>query len=210
MKTTKKNRAFKRLTRADKAVAIAKDVIAQVRLAAYSVCPGTYADLDVSCDIGGDLQRFVKRKVTKRNPCAVCAIGSTFLSGVRLFDNFKVSRINSDEGGINPGSMRIKLANFFAADDLWMLEVCFELDARFVGLNDSSSIYNEWYNECHTLKNFLRKLDSEERLIWLMNVVITNKGTFTFAAAKRAALVTLGSSTEGRWLMFRALNIPRL
>lgn len=152
MKTATK----RRLTKAQKRVLIAKDVIKQVK-AELTIAGGTYCEIPGlgNAKVGDDLQRYIKRK------CFACAKGAIFVAHVRRFDEVTVTSTHraafcSNERVVAP------LLKYFEQSQLDSIERHYELfgaaTAKFV-------------------KEFGDK-DRSARLIGICENIISNKGTF--------------------------------
>jgi hypothetical protein len=169
-----------------KKVAIAKDVIAQVKQHKYIPATGTYVGgyggnrIVVAV---GDLQKAI-RNVSKKNPCEVCALGSAFLSTVRLYDRYTQS-----PQGLRYPQMRRKLREFFSSRELGAIEASFEDSISYLRVRRDSIDWTTLYG----YRAFLAKLSDMERLIFLMQVIIDN-GEFTLDLAARAAWAQVSES----------------
>lgn len=194
---------FKKLKRSEQAIAIAEDVIKQIRRKAYDVTNGTYTTLRLGAlPRESQVQDVIKRAVTPQNPCEVCAIGSAFLSAVKLFNNCTVAQTRATHSFLDtpePANMRRLLSTYMPLADVWALEICFEEDPEFVGYKDGL-LLEEWERN-ELFRDFLAALSPAPKLIWLMQVIIDNYGRFTIPAAKDAALITL--ATDVSWAEFR-------
>lgn len=131
----KRNREFEALGPAAKRVAIAKDVLDQLAAERYIATAGTYVETGVTvkpsqanaqvCDI-----------LDKATECNVCAIGSVFVSAVRLADKLTLNdmrfefdsdwKTNKPEptpfGDFDAGYLK----QFFTKKQLNLMEACFE------------------------------------------------------------------------------------
>lgn len=193
---------FKKLKKAQQAAAIAEDVIKQIRRKAYDVTLGTYSTLNLrGLPHTSQVQSAIKKLVTPRNPCEVCAIGSAFISAVKLFNNCTVAQTMPDkyDASPDPKAMRKLLRTYLPIEDVWALEICFEEDPIFVGYKEGQLI-KEW-ERSELFQAFLSEFIPSDKLIWLMQVIIDNAGRFTIPAAKNAALITL--ATDKNWVEFR-------
>ncbi len=126
MKTTKK------LTTAEKRVAIAKDALAQIAVKKFVVETGnTYVGvkkLPNGATSGNQLQDELK-KIPK---CTVCALGACFLSSVRKFNDIKTADVLfSNEFAANTmeadgASVKVHIEKYFSCDQRQMIENAFE------------------------------------------------------------------------------------
>lgn len=168
--------------------AIAEDVIAQLKQEKYVAERGTYVEHESyywdkgagslnSSDVTGELQRFIEQRVTKKNPCKVCALGSAFLSAVRLYDNHAVANGNVTR------DMRRKLKEFFTTRELGYVESSFERSSVFIGYGTEDKLSGSrpnWvdverskWDAAEEYHQFLGDLTAENRLVFLMKAVAT-------------------------------------
>jgi hypothetical protein len=171
---TKKD--FDALPMEERAVLVAKDVLLQLKLKALQPCSGTYLrprsgiSWEQVCPTRSykwDAQKQID-KITEK--CEACAIGSVFLSSIRLFDKLKVEGVRT--------SYRATMINYveelqiFTSDNLDLIEKAFEEGA---GLNGGVGVQDEKENRFNT--QYWNSLSSK-RLARIMRNVIKNKGTF--------------------------------
>lgn len=149
------------------AVAIAKDVLKQLRARRYLAQPGVYLEADGAKVKGGDDLRKVLPKIKK---CHVCAIGAAFLSYVRLKDGVKVVAADGWPAGSRPpafvhpeGSHTLFSGRASAMRDL--LVQAFDRDM----LSDIESAFESNWGGYRTAGNRLRAI--------MLNI-IRNKGKF--------------------------------
>ncbi|RJQ24579.1 hypothetical protein C4577_07355 [Candidatus Parcubacteria bacterium] len=85
-----KNDQFKGMTKKEKAVAVAKDVLKHLRSLKFtgcaSYCEGDGLNISKDENVQPHISKLVKN-------CEVCALGGMFLSYIRLFDNVKYEKI---------------------------------------------------------------------------------------------------------------------
>lgn len=168
-----------KLTEAQKRVAIAKDVIAQVKAGKYQPKTGLYVEMPrlKKADVGGDWQDVVKRTKT----CEACALGCALLSEVRLFNNFPITEDHKeieDEAGYSyladSARWRDRLRAIFGAKQMSMIETAFEC-AECVDPRDDRDIFDP---ELDRAGNFCFNMDEGDRLLAIMWNIVRNKGTF--------------------------------
>lgn len=152
MKTAKK------MTKAQMRVAVAKDVIAQVKIHNMTGQRGVYLKKRIlHRHVGLDLQDVIRDEPK----CTVCAIGGAFISTVRLFDEFKVESFHvARNWTIDDSEMRKRLAGIFEFKQLGLIESAFE--GHLVGLGVL----------------YTRILDDSARLTVIMRNIVRNKGRF--------------------------------
>lgn len=115
-----------------KAVAIARDVIAQLRMKKLRAEMGSYIDIDLKDDAGCSIsldneESFRKTYQQSSGHCTVCAIGAAFVSYVNRYNRVT----NSDIVYIDDDEMIDYLGDAFSAAELRFMERIFE---------------NEWVN----------------------------------------------------------------
>lgn len=180
----KKTKTFYKSPKARKlAVEIAKDVISQVkagRLVAaqcYGYVVGDFADTvkdtfyEAQSKSELDLQKLIKRKMTKKNPCTVCGIGSLFISKVNKFNNFNIASCEISRPQIVKG-----LEEVFSKKELDYIEAVFEnhmsISKETAGISDElESIYP----------------DPNDKLIAMMESIIRNNGVYVLEIPARVA-----------------------
>ncbi len=171
-KTLKKENAkFKKLTRAQQRVAIAEDVIAQVKAKKF-IANSTYFDWAESVDsdtvenakeAGLDLSECVSQV-----KCEVCGIGSLFMSGVRKADNLKINQFNTWDARSEAVEY---LEKWFDSDQLDLVEDYYERNGGLVP--------DEWYVDYDdSCSPIYRQDDDDKRLMMIMANIASNNGKF--------------------------------
>lgn len=110
-----KKKTFTRLTAAQKRVAIAKDVLEQIKLRTTKIKSGHY------WNVGGDdfFGIVSKKTLCTETKCTCCAAGAAVLSGIRLFNRDEVSPYN--------GATIYELpTTWFESKQLALIEAAFE------------------------------------------------------------------------------------
>jgi hypothetical protein len=84
---------MKKLTKSQMRVAIAKDVLKQIKAGKFRITVGRFAVLP------GGSETYGKKELRKMPVCNVCAIGAAIVSGIRLFNEIEItdSCINNKE-----------------------------------------------------------------------------------------------------------------
>lgn len=175
-----RNAWFKSLTIEEKRVAIAKDVIEQVKIGKYNARHGVYFGVRVSLQEGDSFQ-----EVVDSNECTVCAMGGLFASRVRLGNEANVDMGRGVYNQFTQGLTMFTrpedfLQDIFEPEQYRLMEVAFEgHDA--VGYFEGE--YGNWYeDECDSYLNAVQLHDDfssdTERLIAIMENLIANKGMF--------------------------------
>lgn len=180
-----KNAKLAKMSPARKRVAVAVDVIQQIRANRYVAAVGNY----ISPLAGGELHGIdaveFARKPDMR--CEVCARGGMFLSMLNLFNNF--------DDLLRPRLVLDKETEFFPIEQVYLIECAFEGwdrkragDQYYMGSRDRIEFIEVGYNaypkfytedlEPVVLRYIEDYPNPEERLIVIMKNVIKNKGTF--------------------------------
>lgn len=125
-----KRKKLENMTRAEARVAIAKDVLAQIRLGRYLATPGIYIGVEVlhamwgANDLEGRVAATQRRCDDPGLRCAVCARGAAVVSGARVFDD-RVTRALAK--GADGGDGSVALRGIFSYAQLQRMEDAFEL-----------------------------------------------------------------------------------
>lgn len=176
-----KNKTFWKKSKSEQRIAIAKDVLAQLKLGFYKADAGTYCEIiKLKNDIEDAPEKLDKVFVALKKQgasCEVCGIGSCFVSLVNLGDKAKtddfLSSMVEDRDSIDDSSMRILLRKVFAPRQLSLIETAFERDE----FNDAKD--NAGYEHVQKAKQFGQRYSSDKgRLTAIMNNIVENKGTF--------------------------------
>jgi len=182
----KSNAAFKKATKAEKRVMIAKDVLAQIKANRYIAESGTWVDANWNIRNEIDGTESVQKLFADRTieTCNVCALGSLFMSCTNLNNNTCVSDINYGGEGTEIGE-RIEegdtlsngLNKIFSKKQLQLIEVYFEKgdgwfgEAGYTGnYIGEDSRHVEYFNDAYP--------DDDERLVEIMKNIVANDGTF--------------------------------
>jgi hypothetical protein len=182
----KSNAAFKKATKAEKRVMIAKDVLSQIKANRYIVECGTWVDANWNIRNEIDGTESVQKLFADRTieTCNVCALGSLFMSCTNLNNNTCVSDINYGGEGTEIGE-RIEegdtlsngLNKIFSKKQLQLIEVYFEKGDGWFGEDGYTGNYIgedsrhvEYFNDAYP--------DDDERLVEIMKNIVANDGTF--------------------------------
>lgn len=181
-----------------KQVAIAKDIIAQVKAAKL------FAEEQTFCDFKFIQKENIQLQAILPASCSACAVGSAFLSAVRLFNNFMVNDLRENELSLGyrfSDPLAIRLTNdakafsylngYFSQEQLLLIEHAFELGNGCIH-NDDQSLIDEMENDplFDLAKSFGYQFeDPTDRLLAIWENVIANDGSFvpgmTIASAHR-------------------------
>ena len=175
--TTKKQK----LTKAEIRIAIAKDVIAQIKAKKYKPTQGTWvADENQSYDQwlydnALDCKVDVRDYTNNIKKCNVCALGSLFVSAVNKYNNVYGTywSVSAEEVfNIDNEYSESPLLRYFTLNQLQLIEFTFERGLGVIGLEDDHPMVEK----ANTF--FLKYSKSKDRLVAIMKNIIKNKGTF--------------------------------
>jgi hypothetical protein len=173
-----RNKAFEKLSPAKKRVAIAKDVLAQLKTKKFIAQSGTYVDTDVILT-KADLKRDASLVLDKAPSCTVCGIGGLFVSAVCQADKAPVSQFgynSGDEGAdfqVDGQSAYNYLEQFFDSQTLVNIESAFEQES-FSRWTDT-----ETFHGSTDAKRFAyNESDDNTRLRLIMENIVKNRGEF--------------------------------
>jgi len=175
------NKKFNSLAPPAKRVALAKDVILQIKAKRFTVKHGVWLELDNDyfSDYGREYRNIsIKEEFNKNKEitCNGCAVGSLMLSAT-LFNNKTTAKDLYDEDFFNNIRRGEKMPNglntIFSREQLIKIELAFEggtggFTAEYTSSDDYAKCIN-FYN---------RYAIAENRLIAIMNNIIKNKGEF--------------------------------
>jgi hypothetical protein len=160
------NKAFAKMTPAQKRVAIAKDVIKHLNTKKLTARAGTYL-ISYDMDFGDNGRRQVSTALKKVEDCEVCAIGAAFLCSVKklnsvtaseLFGADAVERLHLDD---DPMRRYLKATGAFTSNQLTVIERVFEGWQEYYGFNKGV-------------------IEDDERLRRTMQFIIDNNGSVKF------------------------------
>ena len=167
-----------------KAVAIAKDVIAQIKN--LRLMEGTYFQGDVIVPPSVSDAQDLIGPITKK--CTVCGIGACFISSIRLFDEMPIRRLRlhrlrprfsdlpSELLSIDGDAIRSHLDRFFDGRDLRLIEAAFECST---GLAYRRGYPRIGLKEAERAQEFGERFESRRRrLVAIMENVVKHKGRF--------------------------------
>lgn len=186
-----------RLTKAEKRVEIAKDVLKQIKANKYKPTRGvwfmdsTEKGLDDFLFYGTEQCIDAKKDVVEKlvGTCKVCALGSLFISAIDKYNHTKLDRDSGCDAEVFTSiDEKNPLTKWFTARQLLLIENTFEnlCGAWYpkVVLNDKE--WRDWYDKVVPAIN---KYNSKypnliDRLKAIMNNIIRNKGTFVLPGVK--------------------------
>lgn len=186
-----------------KSVAIAKDVLKNMKLMRVETKTYFAVPLDINLQIGVELKDQLGKLLTPAKPCRVCALGACLISHVNLYDDFKVPERTERSYPYDPyarlydDDFEDELIDSMGARNMVLIEDAFELTCQSWYGRGNFDV--EGYDVDHveeedeaitdpTAKQQLRLdaiafgqryADPEKRLAAIMRNVIRNDGEFT-------------------------------
>ena len=165
----KNNDRFNKLSKMEKRVAIAKDVLEQIKIKKFKPAIGGYLNLDEPIEEEINIQELL---ITKETTCRVCAIGGIFASKV-ILGNKCDTTLDRYDTGLDDDIMIDNLKSIFSEKELRKIEYAFEgFDVSYGDMNFSDK-------ECSKYETFFESFENtEHRLKAIMLNIIKNKGKF--------------------------------
>jgi len=174
--TRKKNKEFKEMSKMEKRVSIAKDVIASLKSKKYIAEAGIYVNLVNGKNEDEDIAITLSNMMKKDVKCEVCAIGSLFLSNLKK----SKTRIGADDDD----DMCASLSDVYTEEELRILEYCFEGDDISSSFN-TDSYRNMRRDACDFYsENSGFGSDDDARLNAIMKNIIKHEGRFIHKSIK--------------------------
>lgn len=158
----------------EKAVAIAKDVLKQIKAkkiktTAFDYVVSGYEDCWAENTYEGNAQKHIN-EIT--STCHVCALGACMLSYIRKFDGVDMSDITrlGEEINIDRDYIVSKLKTAFSLRQLDLIELAFQYE---------DDIFDDMPKDEREALEFVEGVyDETERLTLIMKNIIKNKGVF--------------------------------
>lgn len=190
---------FAKLTNTTQRIKIAEDVLAQLKAKAYAATQGTYCSIkgiSLWANRGKELRDAVETKAVES--CTVCALGSMFMSAIRLGDNCKVTNSvsmyngESEEGNyiaVGGDLIHDRIHQIFGQDRR-LIESAFEgadMDLEdYIDANPELELdFDQLERDCIDFYEVYP--EDDERLAAIMKNIIRNEGKFI--PVKRTAIV---------------------
>ncbi len=189
------NARFNTMSKAQKRVKIAQDVIAQITAGKLHPGKGTWLLFGVIDDdgIGKEITRYVSgktevRDVIKEQTCTACALGSLFTCAVNLHDKLPVKNLFANRYMRADDTAKVSfsetdilyLKKFFTPYQLALIEAAFELgqESLFRYAGDQHPLFKHDNRRVHAYTFGRQYTDSANRLLAIMENIIENEGTF--------------------------------
>ena len=172
------------MTKMEKRVAVARDVLASIKLKKYNTQARTYLTMS-KIDVEEDCRVSIANLEKKNVVCNVCAIGSMFVSNIK--------KVNEIATYITKSGIQVTKTKGLSQDDDVMIKSLSELyseqELRFLEFAFEGSDISDEFHDDFTLRNdaksFYRQYsDDEERLVAIMKNIVQHKGKFVYGSTK--------------------------
>lgn len=171
------NSEFKAMSKAEKRVAIAKDVIAQIKAKRYIPKTGDYISFISTC--GLSVNDSIQKNFDKVE-CQVCGIGSMFMSNIKFTNKFTLESI--PHSGVKQAQILLK---YFSKQDLILIECIFEDWEDIDGTikcaatdHKPENLTDRQIKKLETARKAFYNKDAEIKLLNMMKHLVKNKGNF--------------------------------
>lgn len=168
-----------------KRISILKDVLKQINV--RNVEKGKYCEIFLNSQKKDLYNSDLKEKIKgNEKNCEVCALGSLFISKVKLYNEFVVKESDILEQYsifrkpnygiyINPKKIHKNLSQYFALEQLNLIESAFENIARYERVvNSYENFHRE--NNCLISVRMFESMSPKERLIAIVKNMLDNNG----------------------------------
>ena len=183
IKNVKKN-AFEKLTPPQQRVAIAKDVLEQIRIKRFTPYSGKYIS---SINFKNGLYKSemgskdIKSNFAKIKNCSVCAMGACLMSATKFANKLNFEDVGVHRTDFKDEKVKDLFSSIFSPEQLLLIEIAFEG-------NDSGAdrmgydIFGADYPTCEITQKcdefYLKYEDEKSRMVAIMKNLIKNKGEF--------------------------------
>lgn len=185
-KTALKPKSFFRLSAAEKRIAIAEDILNQIKIGQYDIQQGTWLNVEFP-----DLNQLVEENKLKQTEgsmtqnmllggkrlvinipaanCTCCAVGAACASAIRLYNNYELK--SGELSGFNEGHK--VLGKYFTRKQIELFEAAFEK-------RSDDSIHKDCTEkELQRAVGFGKNYDTDKnRAEAIFKNVVNNKGVF--------------------------------
>jgi hypothetical protein len=169
------NNYFKSLTKAEKRIAIAKDILQQIKLKKYIPYSGSYITFKNYYNINNELD--IQANFDKAQ-CNCCQLGACIMSLTKFENKLKFSDIQYAESDNKSWKM---LEKIFTPRQIAIMEYCFEGDEGGSKVAEDFFKYEldkETIEKCDEFKN--KYFSDEDTMKAICNNLIKNKGEIKF------------------------------
>ena len=167
----KDNAKFNKMSKTQKRITIAEDVIASLKLGKYEATPGNYFGISSDNNEEDTIKDPQALLIHEGVNCDVCAIGAIFASKVRKGNKCNIDLAYSDN--THDTALIANLKGIFNEEELRIIETAFEGEVQNnCALNEIAERKAEaWHNKNHPY-------DANKRLTAIMKNIIKNNGNF--------------------------------
>lgn len=164
----------KKLSAAAKRVAIAKDVLSQLKSEIYYARSGSYWRFPLCYDTARLLDQDSLVEASGHGDyCQVCGIGAAVMSAIRCFNKHRVSSVN----GCDPRAAINVLSDYFSKRQMALIEAAFEPRSDSFRVADELEFNRD--KLCERTEEFHTKhYNDTERMVAIFKNIVRNKGTF--------------------------------
>jgi len=160
---------FTKMTAAQKRVAIAKDVLKQIKAGRVRIHMGSYLKY-IQCPVEDFTTFNQSTLLADETVCRVCAVGAAIVSGLRLFNGAEVGDLEGD--GLAAYNA---ISRWFSKKQSALIEQAFEDSCAFAITREA--LNSEWQSKkASEFKN--RRPNKRSRAISIFQNIIDNKGLF--------------------------------
>lgn len=177
-------KAWKKMSISEKRVAIARDVLKQIKKKKILPMHSCYVDSIIykgNSEIRFDQNIQLNKITSKIKDCEACAVGSLFLCAIDRNNHFDLKQaklLHDGSGGypeiqMSPKPIFAYLKRFFTIKQIQLIEIAFE---GYYSGNFGKNIIT--FKESEKAMDFRDGTLLSERLVCIMKNIIENKGTF--------------------------------
>ena len=172
---------FSKLSKSQKRVAIARDVLEQIKQEKYVANTGSYISY-MTFNGGEYINKYedIKKNFKKINNCRVCAMGACLLSATKFANKLSFGDIGDSIDGLHNDKVKELFASIFSPLQLLMIETAFEKkhEGTRVGVRLFDMDKFNYDGELRKCVAFCDSYHPQDRMIAIMKNIIKNKGTF--------------------------------
>jgi hypothetical protein len=176
------NAAFKKASRAEKRVMVAKDVIARLKTKQYRATEGRWVEPTMRNFIPYDARELSLQKqiVEESEKCACCGIGAVTLSCIVFNNNATLGDLTDHKLDFdvmeNTEGDKFGLKKIFSPRQLALIEIAFENGEGYYQLEDRGRLFTK--AEFNKLSAQYKGYQPTTKLIAIMKNIVENNGEF--------------------------------
>lgn len=169
------------MTKKQLRIAVAKDVLAQLKAEKLKITPGDYVTLPDTPDaLGSDSKEIAAAAQTKY--CSVCALGATFISLVKLDNKYDFGFFKE----VSSGDLFDRVKTVFSETQIQLIECAFETNfycsQNGLGGYAKTALTSEQFGQAHKFA-IRHEGNPRKRLAAIMRNIVRNDGTFVLPKA---------------------------